>query len=356
MKIKALQFCLLVLTIATAFVACEEDDGPTQDFEERDRAEQQVSDDSTLVDYLTTHYYNSGFFESGTNHKYSDIIITELPQDEDGNYLDMPDPDNNTLLIDAVETLTTEWVDTDYKYYVLRLNEGGGEAPKFTDAIRYRFEGNIVETGDEFQEIASPEELNLQSDVFSGGAIRAWQLVIPTFKAALDFSIDEQGITNYNDFGLGVMFVPSGLSYFSFPTLSIPAYSNLIFKFEVLQVEVRDHDNDGVPSFIEDLDGDANVSNDDTDDDGFPDYLDFDDDGDGVFTINELVPTTYVVDTNMGETEPVLAENEYERSRSEFGGVITIETVTLIDSDNNGTADYLDEDITINYNEESDDS
>lgn len=314
MKIKALKFCLLLLTLTIVFVSCEEDDGPTRQFVERDRAEQQIADKDSLLAYLTTHYYNSSFFETGTNHRYSDIVITELPQDDEGNYLDMPDPDNNTLLIDAVETLTTEWVDVEYEYYVLRLNDGGGVAPKFTDAIRYRFEGNILETEEVFQEIAAPEELNLQSDVFSGGAIRAWQLVMPTFNSAASFSTDEQGITNYNDFGLGVMFVPSGLAYFSFPTLNIAAYSNLIFRFEVLQVEERDHDFDGVPSYIEDLDGDENVSNDDTDEDGFPNYLDFDDDGDGVATINEDLDE---------DGDP-----------------------TNDDSDNDGIPNYLDEDST----------
>src|SRR5690606_22158778 len=108
-----------------------------------------------------------------------------------------------------------------------------------------------------------------------------------------------------------------------------------------------------IPSFLEDLDDDINPYNDDTDGDLFPDYLDADDDGDGVLTINELLPTTYVVDTNLGEEEPVLAEGEFERSRTTTAGVITIKTVKIVDSDANGVPDYLDENITIDYNDES---
>ena len=114
---------------------------------------------------------------------------------------------------------------------------------------------------------------------------------------------------------------------------------------------MNDHDEDGIPSHIEDLDGDENPFNDDTDADDIPNFLDLDDDGDGVLTINELQKTTYTVDTNMGEQEPVLAAGEYERSRTVSNGIITIKTVKTVDSDTNGVADYLQSSITINYNQ-----
>ncbi|MFT4740188.1 MAG: gliding motility-associated-like protein/uncharacterized repeat protein (TIGR01451 family), partial [Marivirga sp.] len=48
-----------------------------------------------------------------------------------------------------------------------------------------------------------------------------------------------------------------------------------------------DDDGDGVPTIDEDIDGDGDPTNDDTDGDGIPDYLDEDDDGDGVPTVDE---------------------------------------------------------------------
>ncbi len=85
------------------------------------------------------------------------------------------------------------------------------------------------------------------------------------------------------------MFVPSGLAYFS-GTSTGSSYDNLIFKFELLQFEVEDHDNDGIPSYLEDLDNDLDVIDDDTDEDGFVNFIDSDDDADGVSTLNELIP------------------------------------------------------------------
>ena len=66
-----------------------------------------------------------------------------------------------------------------------------------------------------------------------------------------------------------------------------------------------------------------------------------------------MIPTEYIVDTNLGEEEPVLGPNEFERSRSLTNGIITIKTVTIADSNNDDIPDYLDVNITINYNETS---
>ena len=46
-------------------------------------------------------------------------------------------------------------------------------------------------------------------------------------------------------------------------------------------------DNDGIPAEFEDVNGDGDITNDDTDMDGIPNYLDSDDDGDNIPTINE---------------------------------------------------------------------
>jgi FKBP-type peptidyl-prolyl cis-trans isomerase len=352
MKIKTLRFGLYILVIIVAFISCEKDDGSSVPFVERDRAEQQAADKDSILAYLTTHYYNSSFFESGSNHKQTDIVISALEQDEDGNYLDMPNPDQNTLLIDAVQTYTTEYLETEYEYYILRLNQGGGEAPKFTDAVRVTYEGISINNGEVFDSNVTPIALPLVGNGFTTfGAIKAWQLVMPSFNSAVDFSIDGNGNVNFNNFGLGVMFVPSVLAYFSgFSTGA--SYDNLIFKFELLQYEQQDHDGDGIPSYIEDLDGDLDVSNDNTNGNNFPNYVDLDDDGDGVNTINELVQTIYTVDTNVGDEEPILVENEYELSRSIVSGVITITTVKALDTNGSGILDYLDDTVSTDYSEE----
>ncbi|WP_228851647.1 hypothetical protein [Aegicerativicinus sediminis] len=56
-----------------------------------------------------------------------------------------------------------------------------------------------------------------------------------------------------------------------------------------LTVEKFQDDNDGIPAEFEDINGDGDLTNDDTDGDGIPNYIDIDDDGDNVLTTNEEV-------------------------------------------------------------------
>ncbi|WP_296313280.1 FKBP-type peptidyl-prolyl cis-trans isomerase [Winogradskyella sp. UBA3174] len=353
MKTKQFRLSLLVFFAFAFCISCEpDDDTVTNVFTTRDRDEQQIVDNDSILEFFATHYYNASFFETGINHKIEDIIISESAIDENGN--------SNRLLSEAladgtITTRTTILFEIDYTYYFLNLNQGEGDSPTFTDQVRVRYEGFTVETEEIFDQIVTPVSLPLTGLGFSGGAIPGWQRVLPEFNAALDFSIGSDGSTNYNNYGFGIMFIPSGLAYFASPPpgSSIDAYANLVFKFELLQKEELDHDNDGIPSYIENLNNNDDVFDDDTDEDGAPNYIDLDDDADGVATINELVSTTYQVDTSI-DPEPTLAANEYEVSRSEVDGILTINTVTAVDSDNNNILDYLDENISENYNDDED--
>ena len=79
-----------------------------------------------------------------------------------------------------------------------------------------------------------------------------------------------------------------------------------------------DHDRDGIPSILEDIDGDGNVKNDNTDEDQeqvfIPNYVDVDDDQDGTLTRDEI--------------------------SDENGNII----IPYPDTDGDGTPDYLDPD------------
>ena len=52
--------------------------------------------------------------------------------------------------------------------------------------------------------------------------------------------------------------------------------------------DYTDHDNDGVKSILEDIDGDGKPFGDDTDGDRLWNMYDSDDDGDGILTIDEI--------------------------------------------------------------------
>ncbi|WMI70013.1 FKBP-type peptidyl-prolyl cis-trans isomerase [Mangrovimonas sp. YM274] len=279
MKLK--NYHVILLGVILSFVSCNKDDDGTTSIPERDREEQQLTDKDSLMGYFETHYYNASTFATPGNFSLSDLIITELPTDEDGNYLELPDPENNTLLIDAVETHLTTYQETEYEYYILRLNQGGGDMPHFSDSVLANYSGNTMD-GEVFD-----STVNADSDFDLLSVIPGWREVLPQFSAATSFVENGDGTVTYEGYGFGAMFLPSGLGYFSSAQSGIPSYSNLIFKFELYQTEVNDHDSDGVPSYLEDLDGDKDLYNDDTDGDEVPNFLDVDDDGDDVLTKHE---------------------------------------------------------------------
>ena len=344
MKLKT--YVLSTLCLLALLSSCNKDDDNSIDLiPERDRTEQQVADFDSLQKYLKTHYYNRAAFAEPGNHTISEIIIKELPKDDNGNYLDMPDPDHNQMLSVAVDIdnpRKAKFLGVDYEFYILMLNKGGGEHPYFADLIRVRYDG-FLSNGNSFEDNSTPVNTDLAN------VIHGWREVFPEFKTAESFVENGDGSVSFNNYGLGVMFLPSGLAYFSEPRGSIPAYSNLMYKFELLQSEIADHDGDGIPSYMEDLNGDKNLYNDNTNGNQFPNFMDPDDDGDRVLTINEMTRQTYTVDTNNGEQEPTLAEHEFLRSRTEADGVITIKTLKYIDSDGDGVWDHLQKDVKKDY-------
>ena len=137
------------------------------------------------------------------------------------------------------------------------------------------------------------------------------------FKAATGFDTNPDGTVNYEGFGVGAVFMQSGLGYYVNPpptsSVSIPVYSQLIFSFQLLETEVGDQDNDGIPSVMEDINGNGLEEDDDSDGDNATDYTDPDDDGDRRPTRDEII-----IDEDGNITFP--------------------------DTDGDGIADYLDAD------------
>ncbi|MCY1222926.1 hypothetical protein D9M72_350340 [compost metagenome] len=62
----------------------------------------------------------------------------------------------------------------------------------------------------------------------------------------------------------------------------------MVFALNLHSVKYSDTDGDGILSYLEDLNGNGNYYDDDTDGDGIPNFIDVDDDGDGTRTRVEI--------------------------------------------------------------------
>ena len=315
-------YILLITILLVGFSCGDDDDDGIIEVPEADRTEQQVIDNDSLVSYLQSHYVNASLMSNNPTISFTEININQLPDDGE-----LPNPDQNSLLIDIVETLTTTYFDVEYEYYILKINQGGSEnSPNFSDKVRVSYEGTLMDDT-VFDSSSTPVDFDLIS------TIAGWGRVLPEFNIAEDFVINSDGTVTYNNPGIGIMFLPSGLGYYSAAAGSVPVYSNLIFKFKVFQSELNDHDFDNVPSHLEDINEDYDLTNDNSDDDTFADFVDSDDDNDGTLTIDEdLEPDSDLTVDRDGDGDPTNDIGDGDPTND--------------DTDGDGIPNYLDPDDT----------
>ena len=158
------------------------------------------------------------------------------------------------------------------------------------------------------------------------GVIDGFREATTGFSGASGSMVNGDGTIDFtDDFGNFTVFIPSGLAYFENPPLGtgIGAYKALIFNIQLYAINESDHDRDGIPSYLEDLDNDRLVldADDNTDGDNAANYLDTDDDGDGTQTRDEIT----VNDAN-GD------------------GFISLDEITFYDDDGDGVQNHLDPD------------
>ncbi|MCB7480957.1 FKBP-type peptidyl-prolyl cis-trans isomerase [Christiangramia sediminis] len=310
---------LICLTAFLVFSCDNEDDDNPAPVPPRDRGEVAIEDDQALIDYLSTHFYNYEEFENpAENFDYQIVIDTISGENGDKT----PIIDSDKLI---TKTINNEGVDQ--QLYILKVREGVGAKPKFADSTLVTYEGQLL-TSDVFDgNLKTPVWFSLVAYLARnatgsfaprGGTVKGFNEGLQEFGGASGFKVKADNTIDWNDdYGIGAVFMPSGLAYFnSAPTVAIPDYSPLIFKINMFRVKKADHDRDGIPSFIEDLDGDGDVFNDDTDGDGLPNHSDSDDDGDGTPTIDEIVinedGTIIYTDTNSDGTPDYLDPNFFK--------------------------------------------
>jgi hypothetical protein len=183
--------------------------------------------------------------------------------------------------------------DITYKVYYLFINEGvTAKKPSRVDDVLVGYRGFYLEnqlgtlgTVTDFENNPYPTTL------FSlGTVIRGWGEILPLFgTGTIDATAPANNPTSYTNYGVGAIFIPSGLGYFNQATTSIPSYSPLVFTIKLYDVKRADQDGDKIESMNEIVrNADDTFTFTDTDVDGIPDYLDTDDDNDGVTTINEI--------------------------------------------------------------------
>jgi len=279
MKMKLKYLFLLILGIG--IFSCSDDD-PKE--EPHDPVAQALIDDAILIEFLQTHYL--------TTEKQIDTITG-----------------GETPLYDIVTTDEVEFNDIDYKMYYYVDQQGVGVQSSRNDSVQILYQGFLLDS------IKFDENTSYT-------ASKSWfhlPQTIPGFRYGVSYFKEGEKVIfpdesfGYENTGSGVFFMPSGLAYGNIGSGgTIPVNAPIYYFLDLGRVVIADFDGDTISNNDEDLDGDGDATNDDTDEDGVANYNDIDDDNDGILTRNE--------DAN-GDGDP-----------------------TNDDTDGDGTPDYLDVD------------
>ncbi|WP_339609933.1 hypothetical protein [uncultured Planktosalinus sp.] len=270
------RFLTLILLTALVVSSCRRDDEGPERIPERDRAAEATAATAEIEAFLQTHFYNYEDFENPTpNFDYKIVFDTIAGENAD-----------KTPLIEQVMTkqvFDRVRPEVIYTLYYLKVKEGEGDSPLYADEALVTYKGQFLNL-DTFDASDAPIKFDLTQ------VVTGFQQGVIELSGATNIIENPDGTLTFEGFGAGAVFVPSGLGYWVNSPSGIPVYSQLIFTFNLYDVTTDiDHDSDGVPSLLEDLNENEYLGDDDTDENGVPNYLDTDDDGDGVETIDEII-------------------------------------------------------------------
>lgn len=361
------KFLIPILSLFFVVSSCRDDEEEFVPVPDRDRQEVADENDAEMLAYFETHFFNYEDFDftNATNPANDDFsIVLDTISAENGTqdktplsfYLENPSNSYPKLYIKPV---TQDEID--YSLYILKVREGAGDTINPFDAAAMIYNGTIPDgtVFDSQVNIESGQPFNLTGVGNVGGVVTGFKEGVIEFKTSTGFTENVDGSVTYNNHGIGVVFMPSGLGYFSLPpTAAIPQYSPLFFNLKVISRSNTDFDLDGMPSHLEHPDGDITGEEDNVDGDLLVNFIDNDDDGDGVLTRDEVQQNEYEDDgTNQFMTkaeaqsyyDTVVALNQYEIFISidgEFDGTFTLNTLFVPDDNNDGTPNYLDSSVT----------
>lgn len=244
--------------------SCGDNNGiPVDNF---DHEAQALMDNDSLIKFLKNHYYDTSVDSLKT------LVAGKTPIYDDPK----------------LETLDVNYDNIDYKMYVYVDEEGNPTPnksnPTILDSILVNYHLGYLSYPMDYIPAQKLETATWFNPTLI--AVEGWLHGFTKFKGGKN--ITDNGPITYEGGGKGILFIPSGLSYRNSASGSLPPNANLIYYINLFDiVEETDHDNDGIGSFLEDVDGDGEPRNDDTDGDGIANFADDDDDGDGILTKDE---------------------------------------------------------------------
>ena len=262
---------LFLIPLLLIFTQCKKDDDEPE-YVIREYSDQVNIDHQLIEDYLRTHTFN---YEDFNNQVNIDVKIDTLT-DKNSSKQSLYDLAN----IKTIDVVDSNGNNVTHNLYYIIAREGFNEKPSVADSVYITYDGLLTD-GYVFDKRKFPIWLDLAN------SLEGFREGVSELRTG-NFTENLNGTISYNSFGVGIFVMPSGIGYFENTSSGIPEYSPLIFSVKLMTYTPTDHDNDGILSIFEDIDGDGKPFRDDSDGDNLWNMYDVDDDGDGILTINEI--------------------------------------------------------------------
>ncbi|WP_410881102.1 hypothetical protein [Myroides sp. DW712] len=307
-----------ILTIALTLTNCNksDDSGSLPVVPLRDSKEVYTENISSIEKYLKNNYMieRDGIisFDSITNPNYKNQptifedsrLKSIVMNNEDYTAFSLPDPyDRTKNIFKYAKSADT----VKYKIYYLVLNEGAGNTSSPIDSIFVK-RNNFTLKNEKVASLNHPNTGGFYSFPTTIAELRGTataplrmytgeRQVLRFVKTALEAGINPDGTISFDESTAGriIAFIPAGVGQFSSGYSTLKAYQPYITDLTLVSAFERDHDLDGIPSKYEvkpEKIGTELTVHDyfelDTNNNGVPNFLDVDDDGDGVPTRIEL--------------------------------------------------------------------
>ena len=194
-------FSILFLSIFV-FYGCDKDSDDITEI--REYSEQIIIDNDLIVTYLKTHTYNYNQLNVRSDLK---IILDTLDSSNS----------SKLSLYDMIDVKTVDVTDSNgnivpHNLYYLIVREGENRSPVITDSVYVAYKGSLLD-GNYFDQRSFPVWLDL-ANALPGFREGVSELKSGSYIQNLDGSI------SYQNYGVGLFFMPSGLGYFNSQTSS----------------------------------------------------------------------------------------------------------------------------------------
>ena len=288
-----LKLYFVIISVTLVLFSCNKADDVTP-VPIRDYAVQNAIDNTTIEDYLKSYRIEQDGLTVG-----QEIKLSKIDDPSQHSLMSLYDATGTSPVFPKLLSVNVSLNDIIYKIYYLKMRDDNplGVAPSRIDEVLTAYAGSYLQDNTTttagvptYDVVATSFDSVLYPTVPIGldRTIKGWPEIFPLFKTGNYDPTQTTGPAVYNNYGAGVMFIPSGLAYFYQAVGTIPSYSPLVFTFKLYDMRKADQDGDGIYSDDEDLNHNGIFTDDDTDGDGKQNYLDIDDDGDGYLTKDEI--------------------------------------------------------------------